>query len=1468
MDYRGSIKVIARFIGEGTNTTINGIVFKKDEWTDVNVNLETYKVLLQAQLDNTLDMFTPISRVEVLQLIANSLPTTGQLANINSITQIKLDVSNLYDKVGKLQSGEIGTITSGSSNNLITNSNFHRGFEGFIVSPKLLSKNTVADLNLNNTTVLTDNEYDQSIKVKDPSSVNIVKNYKDLYDNSDVHYTNPFSVIFGKAIETEKSLISDYAYLFDTERTFTVSVKAITNGPITLGVIYDSGENTEVLYETIELTEANDIDSNLYRYTFTLPEESMRARFYCSSNTMGTLVLSEPKLEYGSIYTGPSLNENDLISEVRSMITNPNLIENSGLELYKYKNFPVDILKNFYSAKLSSSEFIDGAWVDKSWKDEYYEKDDEYYILNAYNNTSCMISAYTLLEDQKEYQSDITKYLLGSYGEERSFFTDWQVIDKKENFITTSIDLKFNINPQYLPGGQTEPVPMALNPQRSISYSDYGYNSAEEFINNEDPYSIAESLGDLIFLPNALVGVDYIDKDGKVFYDRQQVTIDKSAVTLSFSSSYMGIEIKYLITNINWLRYAVTSTIPENAVAFRFACVSSPHIVQDGIVPAVDTGFARMKCEYGTVASAYCKNDNDYAYTHMISTVNNNLLDFTNVIGSYMGSDGVLTAGSIDPIYTKKDILNKYGAKKPVKYSRGYKLDPGHYVEIQQDMSYTYNTLAYQAISQDEYLVFSFLSTMPLHKIDGGYLLKQSKIYSKEMLEDKNKNQPMKVQIFGASLNGDGWAENEIIEEHSIQLNMSSSFSTETYLNYVVFKFNNPDYINKKFKAKISVTENNEWSNTTGYVYNIKLESPKEKSKHNLEYKGLNVSTSFVPTASLSDLFADFTDNEVTNPNLIPNSCFLYDDLDIRKLDIVNDTTTPTTNYSVLDDKYLYSNSYGTTWFSKQITANLDYMRNIKDISPEYNSKNGGLAISLWSSKESINNLRITLRAWNEATESYVYVADSSNESRYSHGNIDAKNTLIDVPLTGAISKLYKHAYIIPYTDIKTKLKDKLDLESLSEFKFMISVTFATGLITEVKTEYLTIDGVTDWCANEKDTLIPLESKPGKIIITDNKTGEIFNDYSNNIASGDYSHAEGYNTQATGNSSHTEGYNTIASKSCSHAEGIYSQAIGDYSHAEGNGTIASRDASHAEGQDTTASGHYSHAEGQHTTSSGCCSHAEGDTATASGESSHAEGSNSIASGNYSHAEGNVTIASKESTHAEGRNTVASANYAHAEGSYSQAQGVASHAEGQNTVAGADYAHAEGYFTSATGNSSHASGKNTKATKEAQTVIGKFNTEDTSTTGQAYYLLIVGNGTSDTARSNALTVDTNGVLEVSGDVKIAGTEMTLSQVISKMALVGKKVIVTNNPVDGVLNLTSDAYQKALIAQDTEFVLPTLAEPKDITVQFSLSVASAITFPSIVKWRSVPGTLETGYIYELCLGYDGENWIGGIIPYGAV
>ena len=63
---------------------------------------------------------------------------------------------------------------------------------------------------------------------------------------------------------------------------------------------------------------------------------------------------------------------------------------------------------------------------------------------------------------------------------------------------------------------------------------------------------------------------------------------------------------------------------------------------------------------------------------------------------------------------------------------------------------------------------------------------------------------------------------------------------------------------------------------------------------------------------------------------------------------------------------------------------------------------------------------------------------------------------------------------------------------------------------------------------------------------------ERFNNYSKNIATGMYSHAEGSYTEASGNYSHAEGSSAKATGTYSHAEGTSTYAVGQGSHAEGS----------------------------------------------------------------------------------------------------------------------------------------------------------------------------------------------------------------------------------------------------------------------------------------------------------------------------
>jgi hypothetical protein len=362
--------------------------------------------------------------------------------------------------------------------------------------------------------------------------------------------------------------------------------------------------------------------------------------------------------------------------------------------------------------------------------------------------------------------------------------------------------------------------------------------------------------------------------------------------------------------------------------------------------------------------------------------------------------------------------------------------------------------------------------------------------------------------------------------------------------------------------------------------------------------------------------------------------------------------------------------------------------------------------------------------------------------------------------------------------------------------------------------------------------------------------------YSGGTAYGTGSHAEGRQTFTYGGVSHAEGEFTVASGDSSHSEGVSTLTIGYGSHAEGSGTTASGLSSHAEGVLTIASGEGSHAEGFLTIASGNASHAEGGgfvtgegfltggTATgsgshaegfltiASGEGSHAEGIFTIASGVISHAEGYATSATSVSDHAEGDRTIAdssvnpqgNSNGAHAEGVLTKAYGTGSHSEGGSTIAYGIGSHAEGGFTYAFGNNSHAEGFFTTATTqyshteglETKTINGSGLSLDGrfshaegwgtiayesyqhvsgrwNTTGNTNQYFIIGNGTSNAARSNALRVSSNGNLNIAGTLtqgsadyaeyfeSIDGLRYPYGTVVE---LEGKKIKICTNPNNAI------------------------------------------------------------------------------------
>ena len=259
----------------------------------------------------------------------------------------------------------------------------------------------------------------------------------------------------------------------------------------------------------------------------------------------------------------------------------------------------------------------------------------------------------------------------------------------------------------------------------------------------------------------------------------------------------------------------------------------------------------------------------------------------------------------------------------------------------------------------------------------------------------------------------------------------------------------------------------------------------------------------------------------------------------------------------------------------------------------------------------------------------------------------------------------------------------------------------------------------------------------------------------------------------------------------------------------------------AEGEDTESSGAYAHAEGLRSEAKGNHSHAEGFEATALGESAHAEGSMTYAEGDFSHAEGAQSEALGKAAHAE--------NWSYVTGDYS-------HGEGSSIVYG-KYAHGEGTNTLASGDASHAGGIGTKAQRRSQMTMGEYNVADTDGASELVrgkYVIIIGNGTGDNARSNALTLDWDGNLAVSGEVEDGN---------------GEKI---SDKTDKVTNATSGHL--AGLDSNGNLTDSGVSPTEEVTVE-----GNPVTFDSPFEQDAKSVVVSVKPIQDLH-GYD-HPWVGG-------
>ncbi len=216
---------------------------------------------------------------------------------------------------------------------------------------------------------------------------------------------------------------------------------------------------------------------------------------------------------------------------------------------------------------------------------------------------------------------------------------------------------------------------------------------------------------------------------------------------------------------------------------------------------------------------------------------------------------------------------------------------------------------------------------------------------------------------------------------------------------------------------------------------------------------------------------------------------------------------------------------------------------------------------------------------------------------------------------------------------------------------------------------------------------------------------------------------------------------------------------------------------------------------------------ESPTNTASGDYSTAMGYYTTANGSYSTAMGNHTTASGNYSSAMGYYTTASGNYSSAKGTYTIASALAANSMGNSTIASGDGSTTMGYGTTAEDLSTLA--------------IGHYNTAEATANPTSFDLsntaLVIGNGTNDSNRSDAVKVLFDGTTTIAGPV-------------TATSFIGDGSGLTNLP-DGILSYNSTST--------------TGIESPTNTASGDYSVAMGQSSTASGNWSTAMGSNTTAY-----------------------
>jgi hypothetical protein len=352
-------------------------------------------------------------------------------------------------------------------------------------------------------------------------------------------------------------------------------------------------------------------------------------------------------------------------------------------------------------------------------------------------------------------------------------------------------------------------------------------------------------------------------------------------------------------------------------------------------------------------------------------------------------------------------------------------------------------------------------------------------------------------------------------------------------------------------------------------------------------------------------------------------------------------------------------------------------------------------------------------------------------------------------------------------------------------------------------------------------------------------------------AEGDYAISFGQFSRADGN------YSVALGMNCD-AAGLHSVAIGrsdatsDYAVAIGLTTKASGYASMATGMQTEASGEASVAMGDGTLASGQHSVASGMASSATGQASFVHGYLSSSTGPASIVLGDFSTASGISSVALGNSNEAQAAYSMAMGRFSVATGIHGVAMNYMTTAGGFNSLAMGNHTTTKAQNSVSAGFNTIAKSFAEVTIGQYNdtlaatSPDPGAWSTNDALFIAGNGTSNTTRSNAMTLYKDGALEVQKSITVGTKGTPLGNIQSRTIVLGPC-----SSSSGLCHFLVNFEETFTVAPSVVIVTPMHQQGLSVDDSFSATVRNVGTSGFIVVVKRLDMTSSWGQ--QLRLSY---------------